>query len=211
MELWNIETDTRVTLPVPAGHHKLDYNPVTDTFMVLETATSGEVWDGLEVVYDTISEYNWDGDLLWQWDARVYYPFSSTIHTWLGHNYTFRGYADWMHANSFVWDKEENTIWLNVRNQDTILKIDKDTKEIIWKAGRWGNFTVLDINGTEVDTIWNYPHSLEWIGDNHYMLFDNGLFNPDVPSSMEQNGTGISGFIEFEIDEESQILQEVWS
>ena len=116
-----------------------------------------------------------------------------------------------MHANSFSWDKEENTIWLNVRNQDTILKIDKDTDEIIWKAGRWGNFTVLDINGSAVDTIWNYPHSIEWVGGSHYVMFDNGLFNPDVPTSMTQNGTGISGFVEFEIDEENQILRETWS
>ncbi|MFW9913564.1 MAG: aryl-sulfate sulfotransferase [Candidatus Thorarchaeota archaeon] len=211
MEIWDFVSDTRVTLPVPAGHHELDYNPITKTFMVLETATSGEMWDGLPVIYDTISEYNWEGDLLWEWDARAHYPFNSTIYTTIGHNYTFRGYADWMHANSFVWDKVENTIWLNVRNQDTLLKIDKDSGEIIWQAGRNGNFTVLDINGAEVDTIFNYPHSLEWIGSNRYVMFDNGLFNPDIPTSMTRNGTGISGFIEFEIDEENQILREVWS
>ena len=211
MEIWDFISDTRVQLPVPAGHHELDYNPYTDTFLVLETATSGEMWDGLPVIYDTITEYNWDGDLLWEWDARVHYPFNSTIHTFLGHNYTFRGYADWMHANSFVWDKIENTIWLNVRNQDTLLKIDKDTDEIIWKAGRHGDFTVIDLNGSVVDTIFNYPHSIEWIGSNRYVMFDNGLYNPDIPSSMSRNGTGISGFIEFEIDEENQELREVWS
>jgi hypothetical protein len=211
MEIWDFVTDTRVTLPVPAGHHELDYNPITDTFMVLGTATSGEMWDGLPVIYDTICEYNWAGDLLWVWNATVHYPFNSTTYTTVGQNYTFRGYADWMHANSFVWDKVENTIWLNVRNQNTLLKIDKNSGEIIWKAGQMGNFTVLDINGTEVNTIWHYPHSLEWIGNNHYILFDNGLFNPDVPTSMTRNGTGISGFIEFEIDEENQELREVWS
>lgn len=211
MEIWDFKSDTRVMLPVPAGHHELDYNPITDTFMVLETTTAGEYWDGLEVVYDIISEYSWEGELLWQWDASVRYPFNSTIHTALGHNYTFRGYADWMHANSFVWDKTTDTILLNVRNQDTLLKIDKKTGDIIWKAGRHGNFTVLDINGTQVDTIWNYPHSLEWVGGNHYVLFNNGLFNPDVPSSMSQDGTGISGFVEFEIDEENQILRKAWS
>ena len=187
MEIWDFVSDTRVTLPVPAGHHELDYNPITDTFMVLETATTGEVWNGLEVIYDTICEYSWDGDLLWQWDSRVRYPFNSTIYTAICNNYTFRGYTDWMHANSFALDKVENTIWLNVRNQDTILKIDKDSGDIIWRAGRNGNFTLLDINGTEVDLIWHYPHSLEWIGDNRYILFDNGLFDPDVPSSMTRN------------------------
>jgi hypothetical protein len=211
MEIWDFVSDTRVTLPVPAGHHELDYNPLTETFMVLGTATSGEIWDGLPVIYDTICEYNWEGDLLWEWDARVHYPFNSTIYTTVGQNYTFRGYADWMHVNSFVWDKVENTIWLNVRNQNTLLKIDKDSDEIIWKAGQLGNFTVLDINGTEVDTIFHYPHSLEWIGSNRYVMFDNGLFNPEVPTSMTRNGTGISGFIEFEIDEENQELREVWS
>ena len=209
MEIWDFVSDTRVTLPVPAGHHELDYNPITDTFMVLRTATNG-TWDGIPIIYDTIEEYNWDGDLLWQWDSRVHLPFNSTLYTTICNNYTFRGYADWMHANSFVWDKVENTIWLNIRNQDTIMKIDKDTGEIIWRAGRNGNFTLLDINGTEIDSIWHYPHSLEWIGGNHYILFDNGLFDPEVPSSMTRNGTGISGFVEFEIDEENQEIREVW-
>jgi hypothetical protein len=211
MEIWDFVSDTRVTLPVPAGHHELDYNPITDTFMVLGTATSGEMWDGLPVTYDTVCEYNWNGDLLWEWDSRIHYPFNSTIYATVGQNYTFRGYADWMHVNSFVWDKVENTILINVRNQNTLLKIDKDSGEIIWKIGQLGNFTVLDMNGTKVDTIWHYPHSLEWIGSNHYIVFDNGLFNPNVPTSITRNGTGISGFVEFEIDEESQELREVWS
>ena len=210
METWDFVSDTRVTLPVPAGHHELDYNPITNTFMVLRTATNG-TWAGQPIIYDTICEYNWDGDLLWEWDARVHLLFNSTLYTTICNNYTFRGYTDWMHANSFAWDKAENTIWLNVRNQDTILKIDKDTKEIIWRAGRNGNFTILDMNGTEVDSIWHYPHSLEWVGGNRYILFDNGLFNPDVPSSMTRNGTGISGIVGFEIDEENQILREVRS
>ena len=210
-EFWNYKTGVVETLPVPGGHHEIDYNPVTDTFLVLETDYSTEMWDGRYVLYDLISEYDRDGDLVWQWDGRDEYPFNSTIHTGLGLNETFRAGADWMHANSFTWDKENDIIYLNVRNQDTILKIDKTTKDIVWSAGRWGDFTVLNITGHEVDSIFHHPHSLEWIGPNRFIIYDNDFYNPDHPTTMVFGANeGYSRMVEFVIDEDAQTMQEVW-
>ncbi|MHA2209155.1 MAG: SCP2 sterol-binding domain-containing protein, partial [Candidatus Thorarchaeota archaeon] len=78
LQLWNYVTDALETLSVPAGHHEIDYNPATDTFMMLEYALSDELWDGKNVTYDVISEYDRDGQLVWEWDGRVYFPFNST-------------------------------------------------------------------------------------------------------------------------------------
>ncbi|MBD3157852.1 MAG: hypothetical protein GF309_03595 [Candidatus Lokiarchaeota archaeon] len=212
LELWNYKTGATELLPIPGGHHAFDYNPHTDTFMVLENDYSDEMWDGKRVLYDILSEYNRDGELVWQWDGRVQYPFNATIHSSLGINETFRAGADWMHCNSFVWDKTENDIYLNVRNQDTILKIDQPTKNIEWSAGRWGEFSVLAENGTEVDSLWAHPHGLELVGPGRFILYDNDLYNPSRPSTMHlENATGYSGFVEFEIDEQNEIMQEVWS
>lgn len=211
-QLWNYVTDTLVTLPIPGGHHELDYNPVSDTYLVLEEEYSDEMWDGRHILYDILSEYNSSGILVWQWNGTIEYPFNETIYTGLNLNETFRAGADWMHSNSFSWDKEENVIYLNVRNQDTILKIDKTTNDILWAAGRYGDFTVLNITGDQVDSIFFHPHSLEWIGPNRFIIFDNGYYNPDYPPSMIFGGNdGYSRFVEFTIDEENMIMQEVWS
>ncbi|MBS3795778.1 MAG: aryl-sulfate sulfotransferase, partial [Candidatus Thorarchaeota archaeon] len=212
LELWNYKTEVTETLPIPGGHHAFEYNPHTDTFMVLEYAYSEETWDGKPVLYDVISEYNRDGELIWQWDGRNHYPFNSTVHSSLGINETNRAGADWMHSNSFVWDKAEGVIYLNIRNQDTILKINRATKDIEWAAGRWGSFTVLAENGTSVDSLWAHSHSLESIGPNRFILFDNDFYNPSRLSTMHlDNASGYSGFVEFEIDEENEVIQETWS
>ncbi len=211
VELWNYKTGVVETLPIPGGHHEVDYNPVTDTFLILEDDYSEEIWDGRNVLYDIISEYSREGDLLWQWDGRDEYPFNSTIHTSLGLNETFRAGADWMHSNSFTWDKENDVIYLNMRNLDTILKIDKSSKNIVWSAGRWGNFTLLNSTGYEVDSIFHHPHSLEWIGPNRFIIYDNDFYNPNHPTTMVfGSNIGYSRLVEFVIDEDEQTMEEVW-
>ena len=212
MELWNFKENILETLSVPGGHHEIDYNPVSDTFMVLEYAFSNETWDDMNVIYDLISEYNRAGELVWQWDPRVYFPFNSTRHTGLGLNETFRGGVDWMHSNSFVWDKINEVIYLNVRNLDTILKINYTSKEIIWDAGRDGDFTLINKAGEEVDFLFCHSHSLEQISPTSFIMFDNDLFNQSNPLTMTlENSSGHSRYLELEIDEENRIMREVWS
>lgn len=212
MELWNYKTNKIETLEVRCGHHDLDYNPATDTFMVLEYNSSEEIWDGKNVIYDLISEYNRTGELVWQWDPRVYFPFNATRHSSLNLNETFRGGADWMHSNSFVWDKSNDVIYLNVRNLDTILKINYTTKDVIWDAGRNGDFTLLNKAGEEVDTIFCHPHGMERIGPSRFIIYDNDLYNQSNPSTKTiENSSGHSRLLEFEIDEVNHIMREVWS
>ncbi|MFX0087906.1 MAG: aryl-sulfate sulfotransferase, partial [Candidatus Hodarchaeota archaeon] len=212
MELWNYKTNKLETLTVPGGHHEINYNPETDTFMVLEYVVGSEIYDGKNVMYDLLSEYNRAGDLVWQWDPRVYFPFNATRHASLGTNETFRGGADWMHSNSFTWDKINKTIYLNVRNLDTILKINYTTKEVIWDAGREGEFTLFNKAGEEVNTLFCHPHSLERLTSDRFIMYDNDLFNQSNPATMGlDNSSGYSRYLEIEIDEEEQIMREVWS
>ncbi|MFX0062301.1 MAG: aryl-sulfate sulfotransferase [Candidatus Hermodarchaeota archaeon] len=212
MELWNYKDNTVETLPVPGGHHDIDYNLAKDTFMVIEYTSSAEVWDEKNVGYDFLSEYNRAGELVWQWDPRIYFPFNASRYLNVGTNETFRGRVDWMHANSFAWDKDNNVIYLVLRTLDTILKIDYTTKEVIWDAGRGGDFTLLNKAGEEVDLLFCHPHSLERITPDRFILYDNDLYNQSNPSTMTlKNSTGYSRYLELEIDEENRIMREVWS
>ncbi len=214
MELYDYRNEKVESLAVPGGHHDFDYNPVTDTFMVLEYNYTDEIWgkDNVTVTYDLLSEYNRTGHIVWQWDPSIFFPFNATRYTSLGLNETFRGGLDWMHANSFSWDKTLKVIYLNVRNLDTILKINYTTREVIWDAGRGGDFTLLNKAGKEVDTLFCHSHGFERISSNRYIMFDNDLFNKSNPSTMTiENSSGHSRFLEFEIDEENRIMREIWS
>ncbi|MHA1199872.1 MAG: aryl-sulfate sulfotransferase [Candidatus Heimdallarchaeaceae archaeon] len=213
MELWNFQTGERVVLSMPSGHHCLDYNPVTETIMVLEHDYNfTEFWDGNIVLYDSLREYTLDGTVVWEWNGVEQYPFNSTRHTEFGLNLTFAGGADWMHANSFAWDKQDGEIYLNMRNLDTIVKIDYDTKDIIWEVGRDSNFTFYNKEDDIVDAIMHAPHGLEKIGDNRFIIFDNDLYNTSNPQTMNLEGSlGYSRMLEFEIDDDNRTVKEVWS
>ncbi len=214
MELWNYQTGERVILTMPSGHHCLDYNPFTETVMVLEHDKTNltETWDGNVILYDSLREYALNGTLIWEWDGRVHYPFNSTRHTEFGLNLTFAGGADWMHANSFVWDKQDEAIYLNMRNLDTIIKIDYDSKAILWEVGRDSNFTFYNKNDEIVDAIMHAPHGLEKIGENRFIIFDNDLYNTSNPLTMNLEGSlGYSRMLEFEIDEVNETMKEIWS
>ncbi len=212
LELWNYKTGEVETLNVPGGHHDFDYNPETDTFIILEYVYSSESWDGANILYDKLTEYTREGEIIWEWDARTQYPFNATRHTSLGLNLTSRGGADWMHSNSFVWDKQDEVIYLNIRNLDTIAKIDYNTKDILWEAGRLCNFTMYNQSEGLVDSLFHFPHNLEKIGKNRFIIFDNDLYNETNPDTMTlKNSQGFSRFLEFEINEEEETMRELWS
>ena len=212
MEIWNYKTGEVETLAVPGGHHDFDYNPVTETFMVLDYVYSVDTWDGFPILYDKLSEYNINGDLLWEWDGSTEFVFNATRHMSLGHNLTFRGGADYTHGNSFTWDKEDGSIYLNFRNLDTIIKIDYATKDILWEAGRLTNFTLYNKNGIPVDSIFHQPHGLEKIGENRFIIYDNDLYNVSNPDTMTlENSQGYSRLLEFEIDGAAETMTELWS
>ncbi len=101
LQLWNYKTNTLQNLPIPGGNHALDYDQQTDTFMVLDYIISNQIFNGLNISYDILSEYTRSGQLIWQWNGKQYFPFNSTQYESNGANETFLGYVDWMHSNEF--------------------------------------------------------------------------------------------------------------
>ena len=210
LTLFNLYTGVEEVLPIPGNALDIVYNPEFDTFLTLNTVISTETWDGLQIAYQYIYEYNITGHLLWEWNATEYLPFDSIKHTSLGFNATYDGYADWMHANSMVWDIDNNQILLLVRNHDTIYDISENNGSILWSAGRLGDFTIKDASGQVVDSIWWHPNSLEAIGDNNYTIFDNDAYNITNPDSL-QLLDGYSRYLEFNINVGASTIQEEWS
>jgi hypothetical protein len=209
LSFWNMGINTSRIFPVPEGHHDFVYNPVDEQFMVLSYESSTEMWNGLPIGYDDIWIYDTEGNVDWHWNASVYLPFNSTMYD-DQINQTFRGRTDWMHGNALVWDWDEGVVYYNVRNLNTVYKIDTETKEILWGAGEWGDFDLIDKNGNAVeDSLWFQSHGLEMTGPNRFILFDNDMFNYSNPESMTAD-RGYSSFVEFEVDEEEGEVREVW-
>lgn len=200
IQLRNLETGVTETLPIPEGHHDIEYNPFTDTFLTLQHRRFG-TYQGLKVVYDDIVEYDRQGNQVWFWNGSKNIPFNPDHFL----NEKWGGGQDWTHGNTIFWLIEEDIIYFNPRNLDTFYKIDKQTGEIVWAVGKLGDFTLYDKHGKERETLWWHSHSVEMIGPNRFVLFDND----------NQNQTNLlnhrSRLVEIVVDEEAMTATEVWS
>ena len=103
-----------------------------------------------------------------------------------------------IHTNAIDIDFDGNFIFSN-RNLDEITKIHRTTGEVIW---RWGG------SQNEFIFVNDYPfthqHSIRSLGDNKYLLYDNGNF------SDQYIGVNLSRAVEYELDTVLMTATKVW-
>ena len=211
---WNLETNVHEYIEMPQfslynQHHDVEYNPVTDQFLILGREFIGEVdiaGTPYTVEHDAIILTDRDNNTLWYWSGAEHIPFDQDYFYLTNH--TGRGnVADWTHGNTVFWDmEEENVCYFNARHLHTIYKIDMTTGDIIWTLGEYeSDFDLYDINGDPATTFFYGAHSIERIGPNKYIIYDNDQFNTtDFASNWPR-------LVEFEIDEDTWTAQETFT
>ena len=104
------------------------------------------------------------------------------------------------HANSIDIDTDGHFI-LSSRNLNEVTKIHRQTGEILWRlgAGAANEFTFVD------SYPFTFQHSARPLGENHYLLFDNGNF-----SSMFTDLPNQSRAVEFELDTVNMTASAIW-
>lgn len=211
--LWNVYTNETEYTMAPSGNHDAEYNPVTETFVVIESVyDQGDYsWSGdvQPIKGDDIVEYDKEGNEIWRWNGRLTFPFNAD--EWMLRNESCRGEIDWMHSNGLYWDLEENVMYLSVRHLDCIVKVDYETGDTVWVAGRYTGegpaLTMYNLDGEEVDTLYYHAHAVELIAPNTLILFDNDFWNLTRPNPE----IGISGYVEFVFDEDAMTATETWT
>ncbi len=211
---WNMETNITEYVETPlisilGLHHDYEYNPITDQFLILGRESNGTVDIGgsdYTIVHDTISLIDRNNNTLWHWRGYEYIPFDQEYFYLTNH--TGRGStADWTHANAIFWDmEEENIVYLNARHTHTVYKIDMLTGDIIWTLGEYdGDFTLFNKNGLEVSSLFYGAHSIEKIGLDKFIIYDNDEFNTtDMSSNWPR-------YVEFAINETDMTAKETWT
>ena len=138
-----------------------------------------------------IQEFNQNGDILLDWFALDHLDIS---------NYTNLNLSNqqitFMHGNSIEVDDDENLIISNRRSSE-IIKIDRNTGDIIWIAG--GPLNEFEIIGDELNGF-SKQHDVRRLENGNILVFDNG--NNHSPS--------ISRVIEYDIDEIGKTLTLIW-
>ena len=129
-----------------------------------------------------------NGQIIWQWEASNYPEFYSTSVE--GNNYADMSTPqDYMHMNSMTIDSADGNLICSFRNCDQVIKIRRNTGEIIWRLG--GSNSDFPLTA---DMVFLRQHNATLTDDDHtLLLFDNG----------EISQRPYSRIMEFQLDEEA--------
>jgi hypothetical protein len=214
---WNVKTNKTVDFPKVWGHHDIEFNPQTGTFLTLRDYVT-EI-DGHTVLMDKIVELDHTGAVLWSWDTYDDGHFS--LKDECPCNDTTGGLSGYLpgqvmidltHSNTVQWVFDKNIIYFNMRALNTFCKIDKTTHQTVWCLGEHGNFALYDVNGNKVPSLWYHSHDVHEVRPNVFLMFDNDYHNATKPCQQIFNGTGShSRMLEISVDENSMTARTIWS
>ncbi|WP_312612971.1 arylsulfotransferase family protein [Oscillibacter sp.] len=141
-----------------------------------------------------------DGQVLFQWDSTEHpelYGMSVDGNDYLGAE-TY--YADYVHLNSVEIDPADGNYIISLRNTATIVKISKETGDILWILGGKGDqFGLTSAQKTSAQ------HFARSSSRGTITVFDNGLILPDgTPNPLADDYT--TRVVEYKIDEKNKKL-----
>jgi hypothetical protein len=105
---------------------------------------------------------------------------------------------DYSHSNTVEPDPRDGSLYVSCRNMDSILKVDGESGEIVWRLGVGRDF------GIAPEDRFYHQHSPELQPNGKLLIYDNGTGRP-------QNAGGeYSRAVELAIDEEHMTARAVW-
>jgi len=213
-------------LPAHGFHHNVFEKPDGNFLVTTHVGNSMHLEGGL-TYQDRIMELDRSsGAINKLWDLRYFLDETRKTHV----NFEEEEYKDWAHLNAVVYDEADNSVLFSLRSQSAFGKIDyQDSIHWIiaphrgWSVNRNGdsikNFllTAVDADGVpynqdvqmgheatdDFDWTW-FQHAVKKVGDNRYMVFDNG--------NDRQYGENCcySRAVIFEVDPYKRTVQQIW-
>ena len=170
------------------------------------------------VMGDEIVEFDRSGKVVWRWNAFDHLdPFRIGYQTFTGY-WTRRGWPgtiDWSHANNVSYLEEDNAVVCNMRHQSAVLKIDRNSGEIVWIAGEptgWPRELQSKLLKLEGSSEWFWhQHAPEVTPDGTLLLFNNDNFRSRPFEKAAPPSDIRSHVAEYSIDGNTNIIRKVWS
>ena len=146
-----------------------------------------------------------DGEVIFEWDSTEHpelyelsleaCDYTNQTHVW----------ADYAHLNALSIDPRDNNFICSLRNLDAILKINRETGDILWIFGGKG-----DEFGITEEQQFHRQHNITVTDDGYYLMFDNGchvnvLGYPKQTSEEKAalDAISVSRILKFKLDEEN--------
>ncbi len=148
------------------------------------------------------------GNETWVWSSEPYFPEKIC---------DLCRDDDWTHGNDVTVSLDGLYYFVNFRNTDNFAKVNRETGELVWLAGRNGDFSLLD-SGVEKESLWYHSHVVKEIEPNVFLMFDNDFHNrthlDTYPVGEDPFVTyygGQSRLIEVTLNESSMTGEVTWS
>ncbi len=148
------------------------------------------------------------GNETWFWSSEPYFPEKTCA---------LCRDDDWTHGNDVTVSLDGEYYYVNFRNTDNFAKVNIETKELEWIAGRNGDFTLLE-DGVEKESLWYHSHVVKEIEPNVFIMFDNDFHNasklddyPPGENPYVTNFGGQSRLIKITLDESTMTGEVTWS
>jgi hypothetical protein len=161
---------------------------------------------------------NWNP--VWSWNSFDHLDVNRAIN----------GLPDWTHSNAVLYSPDDGNLFLSMRNQSWVLKIDYEngtgSGNILWRLGYQGDFALTNEGVPSDDqTLWfanqHFPIILSQDGSGTtFAIFDNGdqrILNTDGETCAFANGVypGVplcySRPVIFQVDESTMVANIAWA
>ena len=231
VERWKDKTPPSGAIPVDVGmfHHAAIELP-SGNFLACSMeireiagfpATEDDPDGGTEtarVVGDVIVEFQRDGTVVRDYKLldlldphRVCY--GSRAAYWIRRGYPDT--CDWSHVNALAYDPSDDSFVASVRHQDCMIKIDRQSGELVWILGThanwkapWADKLLAPADGLD----WQFhQHDCTVTGPGRVMCFDNGNFRATPFDPKIEDAKNHSRAVEFAVDADGQTAGQVWA
>ena len=179
----------------PGDPHTINIQDGQLHHVLWETDDGGHV--AVQCHYEQVGDDDVQGDRVVWLDQDNNEQWSWNTFDWLEYDPddVFMGLW-WTHLNSVAFDETEDVAYINSWVQSKVWKVDRATGEILWTLGEGGDFA------PDPDHEWPWfemAHSVDPIGDNHFIMHDNGT-----------NERHWSRVVEYALDETTMQAEIVW-
>ncbi|MBP2672156.1 MAG: hypothetical protein H6Q85_2222, partial [candidate division NC10 bacterium] len=162
---------------LPNGHaliYAYDLQPV-DMSLLVPGGNPAAMVSG-----SVIQELDVQRNVIFQWRSWDYIPVLDTYQNTLGAAF------DYIHVNGILQDTDGNIV-VSTRLTSEIIKIDRQTGDIIWRlGGKHNEFTFINDHAENAPHYFSFPHSPSLLPNGNLLLFDNGFKkNPQYSRAVE--------------------------
>jgi len=179
---------------LPNGHYLMvSYNDVEiDMSKIVEGGHPNA-----NVTQAIIQELDANKNPVFQWKSLDYIPITDSYNDLTAKN------IDYIHLNSMFID-DNGDLLLSCRSTSEILKVSRQTGEIIWRfGGKHNEFSFLNEHEENAPTYFCWQHDAKFLPNGNLLFFDNG----STPSEQTRE---YSRAVEYELDEVNKTAKLVW-